>query len=396
MRLNKFVLTGLTALACLGTATQAHAGGRVPGSLLLFPEFDNRSANLTLLTVTNTNPGGGAPTNPSAEDGTVKVEFIYIGKFGHSSNGNPPPVLNCSEFNRTELLTANDTISLLTSAHNPNQEQGFVYAFAKHKTTNLPISFNFLIGNVLTLEGLDEIEYSMNPVAFNGIPGNTATSYGLTNIDSAVANGPGDTVRDLDGFEYEKVPGEILIPRFIGSGGHNGNSSGQFESELILIGLSGGRDFQTIVDFLIYNDNEEVFSAQFQFKCWDRVPIDQINGVFTQNFLKNNTNHALNEIVGAPDVEAGWIHIQGNSAFSSVEQISGSTPPAPAPQGPEPAIYAVLIERIGDFGAADLPFETGIPRGGDLFPVGINGDPLVNTDASSATVALTGTSNDNQ
>ena len=271
MSFNKYVLTGLTALASLGLSSEALANGRNPASLLLFPEFDNRSGNLTLLTVTNTNQGVG---NPANANGTVKVEFVYIGKFGLKGY-----TLDCLEFNRTETLTANDTLSVITKVHNPQQEQGYVYAFAKDKTTGKAISFNWLIGNVLTLESLTEVEYSMNPVAFKAIPPQGAN----TDIDGP--GGLGDGVRDLDGVEYEPVPDEILIPRFIGS-------DGPFNSQLILIGLSGGAAFTTITNFWIYNDNEEPFSAQFQFKCWDRVRLKDISGLFTQSFLKTKIGRA--------------------------------------------------------------------------------------------------------
>lgn len=335
MSINKFALVGVTVF---GMAAQAMANGRNPGSLLLFPEFDNRSSNLTLLTVTNTNDG----QNADGSDGTVKVEYIYIGKYGqHYAE------LNCLEFNRTETLTANDTLSVLTSAHNPQQEQGYVYVFAKDKVTGKAKVFNHLIGNLMTLEGIQSLEYSMNPVSFKGI-GNAQT--GLTDLDN-------DNVRDLDGVEYEAVTEEILIPRFIGTGG-------VYDSELILIGLSGGAAFHTIVDFWVYNDNEEAFSAQYEFKCWDRVKLDDINGVFTQDFLKNNTNHAVNEIVGASGVESGWMRVYGGTAFSYAEQILN------------PAVYAVLVERIGGYGAADLPFESvATQNNGDLLARGIFGDP---------------------
>ena len=338
MSIHKFALTGMVALASVGMTSNAMANGRNPGSLLLFPEFDNRSSHLTLLTVTNTNTG----VNPDGSDGSIKVEFIYIGKYDHYEN-----TLNCLEFNRTETLTANDTLSLITAHHNPQQEQGYVYAFAKDRVTGRAKVFNHLIGNLMTLESLDQLEYSMNPVVFKGI-GNAQT--GVTDLDN-------DNVRDLDGVEYEAVPEEILIPRFIGSGG-------AFDSELILIGLSGGTAFDTIADFWVYNDNEEAFSAQYQFRCWDRVRLEDINGVFTQDFLKYNTNHDDDEIVGAEDVESGWMRVYGGTAFSTAEQILN------------PAIYAVLIERIGGYGAADLPFESvATQNNGDLLARGIFGDP---------------------
>ena len=335
MRFNKYVLSGLTALAALGMTSEAFADGRNPGSLLLYPEFNNRQSDLTLVTVTN--------TNPDVVNGTVNVEFIYIGKFNRDGES-----INCLEFNRTETLTANDTLSVITSAHNPQQEQGFVYVFAKDPATGKPVAWDWLIGNLMAIRGIESFEYSMNPIAFKGIG------------DGEFTDQDGDAVRDLDGMEYEQLPDEILIPRFLATGFG-------FESELILLGLSGGASFDTIVNFLIYNDNEEVFSAQRQFHCWERARLSDISGVFGNQFLKG-TNHALNEIVGASSRESGWMRLDGATAFSSAEQIS------------DPAIYAVLVEKVNIFGAADLPFENGLQPNGDLFPLGIFGDGGVNGD----------------
>ena len=63
-----------------------------PASLLLWPEFDNRPGQTTLVTITNTN---GSFTN-----GAVRVEFRYI-------DGT-----TCLETNRTAALTPNDTLTV--------------------------------------------------------------------------------------------------------------------------------------------------------------------------------------------------------------------------------------------------------------------------------------------
>ncbi|MBL8861544.1 MAG: hypothetical protein JNK02_05985 [Planctomycetes bacterium] len=343
MSINQFLLTGLTTL---GLASAAFADGRNPGSLLLFPEFDNRAANVTLLTVTNTNSDFTPLPNNGGFSGSVRVEFVYIGKYAPGGS-----TLPCLETNREHLLTPNDTLTLLTYAHNPQHEQGFVYAFAKNPQTGQAIVFNHLIGNVVTLNGLWSLDYSMNPVSFLGIGSGAGTP---TDLD-------GDGIRDLDGTEYEAVTDEILVPRFLGQGG-------SFASELILVGLAGGRLFDTIVNFWIYNDNEEAFSAQYLFRCWDRVALGSINGAFNQSFLVQ-TNHAPNEILGANTRESGWFRVYGATAFSTAEQII------------DPAVYAVLVEIIGSHGAADLPFESPVlndPRNGALFPVGPfgDGDPI--------------------
>ncbi len=336
MRFNKYLLAGVTAMSL---ASSAMAGGRNPGSLLLFPEFDNRVANLTLLTVTN--------TNADTVNGTIKVEFVYIGKYAANN-----VVLDCLEFNRTHTLTPNDTLTVITSAHNPGQEQGYVYVFAKDKDTGIAKVFNHLIGNEMTIMGIEALDYSVNPVSYKAI-GNG------TNADL-----DGDTNRDLDGNEYETSADEVYIPRFLGQGG-------QYNSELILLGLSGGSSFTTIVNFWIYNDNEEAFSAQYAFKCWDRVRLSTINGAFNETFL-DTTNNAAVEIVGAPARESGWFRVYGGSAFSTAEQIT------------DPAVYAVLVEKIATHGASDLPFESVarqdngalLARGifGDGDPIAVNGD----------------------
>jgi hypothetical protein len=316
MNLQKCVLSGLTALAGVAFASSAMADGRNPGSLLLYPEFDNRDGTVTVLTVTNT----------AVDVGDVEVEFVYIGVEGQDGYQ-----IDCEEFNRTEVFTDNDTLTLITNFHNPQQEQGFVYVFARDGVDN-PIVHNWLIGNVMTVAGLEAFEYSVNPVAYEGFAGD--------------ANGNG--LRDLDGQEYEESADEILVPRFLGQGG-------MFNSELILIGLTGGARFETTVDFLIYNDNEEVFSSEYTFECWERVELLQISGIFDNNFLQNFTNHDPQELLGAPDIETGWFRMTGALASSPTTSLAN------------PAVYGVLVERIGNRGAADLPFESGLNDSGKLF-----------------------------
>jgi hypothetical protein len=313
MSFHKFVLSGLTVA---GMASMAMADGRNAGSLLLYPEFDNRAGIVTVLTITNT----------AVNVGDVDVEFVYIGRYGSSGQ-----YINCEEFNRTETLTDNDTLTLITNAHNPQHEQGFVYAFARDGVDS-PIVHNWLIGQVMTVDGLDAFEYSVNAVSYEGL----------------ALDVNGNTLRDLDGVEYEQSPDEILVPRFLGQGG-------PYTSELILIGLAGGAQFYTTVDFLIYNDNEEVFSSEYTFRCWERVELLEISGIFANTFLKDFTNDDPQELLGAPTIETGWFRVWGALASSTTTSIQ------------DPAIYGVLVERIGNRGAADLPFEAGQNDTGKLF-----------------------------
>jgi hypothetical protein len=320
-------------------STEAFAGGRNPGSLLLYPEFDNRAGTVTVLTVTNTNDDiSPAAGNPLAQAGTVRVEFKYIGKYDNDYNE-----INCEEFNREAVLTPNDTLTLITNAHNPQHEQGYVYVFAKDMSGASTVH-NYLIGNILTVDGFSSFEYSVNPIAFDGV----GDEGSATDVD-------GDGHHDLDGVEYSEAADEILIPRFLGQGGY-------YQSELILVALSGGSAFSTTLDFLIYNDNEEVFSSEYTFDCWDQVHLLEISGIFDNEFLASFTNQNPAEVLGAPEVESGWMRIDGGIANSTVQSIN------------DPAFAAVLVERISDKGASDLPFENGSQDNGDLLPRSIHGD----------------------
>ncbi len=323
---------GLLALTAVGLGGSALAGGRNPGSLLLYPEFDNRSGVVTVFTVTNVD------TADDAED--VITEIVYIGKYNQQGVD-----INCGESNFEIRLTPGDTFTFLTRAQNPNFAQGYAYLFAKAGTgPAAPIVFNWLTGSTMTVDGLSTFEYSTNPVAYFGIGNGT-----ITDLD-------GDGFKDMNGCEYEANPDRLLFPRFFGQGG-------PFNSDLILIGLSGGTQFTTTIDLLIYNDNEEVFSAEHTFKCWDRVPLVEVSGIFRNDFLRDFTNHDPLEIFGANMIETGWFQLWGAVANSTAATIQF------------PSVYAVLVEKTGsDRGAADLPFEIGVRKNGELLPRTLQGD----------------------
>jgi hypothetical protein len=331
MRFHKIVLTGLTAIACLGMASEAVANGRNAGSLLLYPEFDNRVGDVTCLTLTNTSP-----------QYSVTVEYVYIGR--KNSTGDP---IVCAEFNRLETLTPNDQLTLLTRYHNPQMQQGFVYVFARSSSDQTlvgdPIDFDYLIGSSLQIKAaagaISSLDYSVNAVAYLGVAPDDAGGNGL---------------RDLNGVEYEVSPGEIQIPRFFGQG--NG-----IDSELILISMTGGAKFTTTIDILFYNDSEDPFSGEYSFDCWDRVYLTDVSMVTTEAFLDSTANDSA-EVLGAPSYETGWIRFWGSSASSSSTTL------------PDPAVYGVLVEQIGTVGGADLPWEAGTNANGKLLARSLGGD----------------------
>ncbi len=297
---------------------------RRPGSLLLYPQFDSREGATTFVTVTNVDT-----------QNDVEVEFYYV-------NG-----ADCSHFDRRHTLTPNDTLTVLAEYHHPNAEEGYLYVFARDPDTGVPIVHNGLIGQVLILDGIEMDGLECNAVSFRGVG-----AHGLpTDLDQ-------DGVRDLNGLEYEEAPGEILIPRFFGQ------QVGQFESELVLVALTGGDAFETLLYFEIFNDNEVLFSREHEFTCWERLPLLDLSGATSNQFLSLLEEDDPLEILGAAGAQqAGWMRIQGDLAQSNTTVI------------PDPAFYAVLVERNGQGRASsDLPFEACSNANGDLSPSGLNGD----------------------
>jgi hypothetical protein len=336
------IRTPSVSLSLLGAAFVAlslptRADTVEPGSLLVFPNFDNARGELTLLTVTNTN------SDPVA--GSIDVEFDYI-------NG-----LNCQEFNRTRTLTPNDEISVLTKFDNPNMVKGYCYVFAKNHTTGHATSFNFLIGTEFVFTagtagaGLGNSLigiYEVNPWTFKAIPPQGS--------DTDVAHGtnPPNGLRDLDGIEYQAAPDKLLFPRFLGQGGPlNGIE------DLVLINLTGGQQFTAVVEFLIYNDNEEVFSAQYSFQCWVRVHLDDVSAVFDNSFLLTTSYEGVPGTTTSNFNLTGWYQVDGLSASSSAAQFS------------DPAILASQIEGISapllvSVGGSILPYTLGTQTNGSL------------------------------
>lgn len=266
-------------------------------------------------------------------DGGVRIDNVRL-------TGGVSTDLACLEFNRSHYLTPLDTLSVVTRAHNPSTEQGYCYVFAKN-AAGQATSFNHLIGTSLAIQAIDSSSYGINAVGFRSLAGPGQ----VTDVD-------GDDHRDLNGIEYEPAPGEILIPRFLGQRSAD-------EGQLILLGLSGGTQFTTTVDFTVFNDNEEPFSAQRSFRCWDKLPLLGVSTVFSNDWL-SGTSQSPGESVGMR--ETGWMRIVGALASSTITTID------------DPAIYAVYIERLaGGRAVADLPFEV-CSRSGHLLPNGPLGD----------------------
>lgn len=266
----------LAGIACPALAAKADLQG--PGSQLVFQQFDNRPGMVTLFTVTNLS---------DSED--VRVYFEYR------------QAANCLIFNRTEVLTAADTITLVTSVHSPSQQRGFAIVQARD-ALNRAIVFNHLVGTALWLDGVQSFESAANAVSFEGIG------------DGVFVDVNGDGLLAMDGSEYSLPPQALLFPRFIAT-------TAALSSDIVLLDLSMNNS-QTLAHMLVYNDNEELFSQEIAFACWTRRPLSEISPLFTQAFLVT-TNHDPSEPIGASSNETGWFSVEGHDGVGGHRPLLG-------------------------------------------------------------------------
>ena len=320
--MKTLLFSATAAVAALGSVANANTLDRT-GSLLLFPFFDNTRGAVQAFTVTNT-----------SADASVRIEYVYINE------------TDCLEFNRTRTLTPNDTVTTLSNLDNPNMARGYLYVFAKN-AAGQAITFNNLAGATV-VSTVNAGLYEAAPIVFQGLTASNAS----TDTDS-------DGLRDLNGTEYSRTPDELIVPRFFGAASNALSGTGSSTPTISLINLSGGASFTAIVDFLVYNDNEEVFSAQTSFSCYKRVPLASVNAVFTSSFLASTNDDDSESVEG---IEMGWYRLDGRIAFSSTSTYN------------DPAIIAAHLDILDGSSAGVLPYGVGEQSNGDLVVLGPSTD----------------------
>jgi hypothetical protein len=311
-RFRRSLFLVMTVGLCAGSSL---AGESNPGSLLVLPEYDARPGVLSFLTVTNVHP-----------DSAIGIHYRFVGADDIHGHGYGHVI--------HRRLEPSDTLTILASVVVPDESRGYCFVYATSLTSERAVDFDYLVGSIAIFEGTGTSEYILNAISFQGLAGEGAN----TNVN-------GDSMRDLDGIEYSPAPAELIIPQFFGQG----LGAGMPQTELILISLVSSQNlssFVTTVDFLICNDNGNVYSAEHTFFGWTRVQLANISGVVTNDFLKNNTNHNPGEIRGFPTLEAGWIRMRGAVASSTSTNIAN------------PAILAAVVDT-GHMTAASLPFSMG-------------------------------------
>ncbi|MHC4943072.1 MAG: hypothetical protein ACYTG7_08650 [Planctomycetota bacterium] len=278
------------------------------GSCLIFPYFNSHPDTISVFRISNVSKG------------EVSVRLVVIDEE------------TCTPWDRWVHLTANDTVTFLDSWMTPNPMRGFMYANVVEGTGTAE-EMNVLIGQEIVFDSwsLDPMmSFSINALAFEAID----------------VEPDGDI--HLDGSEYGAAPKAIHLPGFFGEEYPDAGNSAT-DSRLVFVNLTGGKHFVHTAKLLIYNDNEQAFSAQHSFPCFAFVRLKDVSGATRNSFLLS-TDHDLDEPLGFADwdLETGWIAITGGHAVNpnSGHGISNAS------------LIAVLVERIGPLTwFASLPFH---------------------------------------
>lgn len=334
IRKRRLLASAALALASAfvsGGAADAQPRDLEPGSLLVFPFYDNRPGRQSVVTVTNTNLDRSVAGN-GYKSGDVLVHYVYIG--GE----------DWLEFDRSEFLTPGDMLCVSTQEHNPHGGYGFLYVYALDPETQAPIDFDHLLGDVLVIASDIEGGWSIQAVAFRGLPqGVPVPDPGTSGAGQPFTDADADGLRDFDGIEYDAFPAELYVPRFFEEGSRH-------ETQLVLF-TTFGPEFIVSTDLTILNNSEDRFSRNLRFSCWFAGNLSSVSGI-------------TGDLGGDPDefrpAETGWLRISGGHILNRF----GRREPA------VPAFIGFVLENVGPVGdriqAARLMNHAGARDGGSL------------------------------
>jgi len=301
-------------LGGLVAAAAAQPADLVPSSVLLFPTVDSRegSGKGTIISVTNTNASRiVSPTN-NLRAGDVQVHYYYIEGLEPYNN----------VFNRQEFLTPNDMITVLAGSHNPEMEIGYLLCVAQDPETERAISFNYLIGDEVIVDVAQNKLWSIPAIGFRalvtgGARDNNGRLFTDVNLNGAV---------DFDGVEYDFYPDVLFLSSFF-------EQSATMEAELILVsGL--GSWYRVDVNFLFYDNEEDVFSRDYAFTCWTSEKLSNISAV-TRN-LGGTTD----------EVASGWARIDGDFAIHTLTGALWDNEAPGAGTNYDPPLEGAVVQRV--------------------------------------------------
>jgi hypothetical protein len=270
------------ALLGLPSFVQAQPRDMEPGSLLVFPYYDSRPDSVCLVTVTNLETSR-VRHDGQYREGDVQIHYHYVDGASWLT------------FDRAEILTPGDTLSVVASEHDPEGDYGFVWIQAEDPETEQPIDFDFLIGDVLVARSTDNAIWSLPAVAFRSLADESGP-IGFSRAGHAWADLNGNGQADFDGFEFDLFPDKLYVSRFF-------EETDLSRTRLILL-TTQDPTAQNTIDFLFWNNREQQYSRTFRFRCWWEGSLSDISLIVKD--LGGDSSE-----LGSRFPETGWVEIDG-------------------------------------------------------------------------------------
>lgn len=338
---------GRTAMICAMLAAMtplaaAQPQNQEPASCLLFPLFDSRDGATTVITVTNTNTSR-EDCGDGREAGDVLLHYQYIDSIAYV------------EFDRFEIMSPGDTLSVLSDFHNPEGGSGHLFVTAEFLVeggSTYATSFDAIVGSAVVVDATRDSVYRYTPYAFQAIPvpedpcGRPQTD---ADLDGAI---------DFDGIEYTRFPRELILDSFF-------EERGRFENELVIV-TTVPAHYTAEVDFSILNNDGDLSTGV-------------VSIISAWRGRLSDLSPAVGDLRGTPlpdlpSVETGWLSLSGRRFLD----LSGR-PVLDANGGIAiPPIVALYAERISgtDLSSGRILAQRGNLDGLELQPG--NMDPQQN------------------
>jgi hypothetical protein len=302
--MNRINVTAIAMLLALLVGSPAAFAGVLadnePGSFLVFPRFDIRGARVTTLRIENNGPVDlGFFSRGQAADVKLNVVCPGVKIFDPF----------CRAQDQVVWISPRGTAVIDVAGLNPPCNEGYIVAFPRAQ--GRPISYNHLTGSYKIERG-NRVE-AENALHVQSI---APTLSPLDGDNDGLEFGAGNGAQDYRAMPTVSYTGFRSIDP--------ANNEGTNLILLTLDTLAGQQNPPAAVAINFWASDETPFSSSWEFTCWDRVQLDDID----PNFLNANLG----------------------TTYGSMELFTLPTCPIPGACPPFNAFDATLLGMVQEFG----------------------------------------------
>jgi len=297
------LIAGTALLTTAWMAEGALASPREAGSALVLPYFARPGESTQVIISSQADSARTVNINWISGGGTVDPDRWTSVNLNCDLAPRASTSLSMTHmggFMRVELLCREEA-GEISKVLVLDRTQGIVFARVRDPETAAALSDDILVGSALVSDTNVGRSYSVEGVAF-------AAGSGANN---------GDHVVTLDGVEYERPPASLRTTFRSGNGA--------LETSLVLAVIDGrvGTQAPARMDLIFANESAQLFSRVFDFDCFEKIPLTDIDPRFERPFLGS---------------EVGWL------------EIASTARPA---DGKVVGVIGWVIEEVADGGQID-------------------------------------------